>query len=90
VLPLLRSDSKENGAYLVATLGVYRSLAQRGEKGAVPEYMHRKAVEVSEKHEESFRMALEAEVKIAAGTDSGGPWYLPGQTLLLELEARCG
>ena len=77
---------KEKGIFLVPTLGVYHRLVERGEKGFVPEHMYRKATELVEEHARSFRMALEAGVKIAAGTDSGAAWYPAGEGLLYELE----
>ncbi len=77
---------KEKGLFLVPTLGVYHRLVERGEKGLVPDYMYRKALQVVERHARSFHMALEIGVKIAAGTDSGGYWYHMGESLLYELE----
>lgn len=77
---------KEKNIFLVPTLGVYHKLVERGEQGLVPEYMYHKALKVVDRHAQSFRMALEAGVKIAAGTDSGGYWYHMGESLLYELE----
>ena len=79
-------DMKEKGVFLVPTLGVYRRLVERGEMGEVPEYMYRKSLQVVERHAQSFRMALEAGVKIATGTDSGQIWFPLGQSLLTEME----
>jgi imidazolonepropionase-like amidohydrolase len=76
----------EKGLFLVPTLGVYRRLIERGEKGLVPEFMYTKALQVAERHAQSFHMALAAGVKIAAGTDSGADWYPGGDSLLFELE----
>ncbi len=73
------------GIFLVPTLGVYRVLVERGEKGLVPEHMYRKALQVVGQHTRSFKMALDAGVKIAAGTDSGQGWYPAGPSLLYEL-----
>lgn len=77
---------KDRGIFLVPTLGVYHKLVERGEKKLVPEFMYRKALQVVGRHANSFRMALAAGVKIAAGTDSGGYWYDMGESLLWELE----
>ena len=77
---------KEKGLFLVPTLSVYHKLVERGEKKQVPDFMYRKALQVVKQHAESFRMALGAGVKIAAGTDSGGYWYDMGESLLWELE----
>lgn len=79
-------EMREKGIFLTPTLGVYHRLVQRGEKGEVPEYMYRKALQVVEGHRKSFHMALEAGVKIVAGTDSGAAWYPSGESLLYELE----
>jgi imidazolonepropionase-like amidohydrolase len=79
-------EMKEKGIFLVPTLGVYHRLVERGEKGEVPDYMYRKALQVVDRHAQSFRMALAAGVKIAAGTDSGSYWYPMGESLLYELE----
>ena len=76
----------EKGSYLTPTLGVYRRLVERGEKGLVPDYMYRKSLAVVEQHAQSFKYALEAGVKIVAGTDSGQDWFPLGYSMLRELE----
>jgi len=77
---------KEKGIFLVPTLGVYRKIIERGEKKQVPEFLYQKALQVVQRHAQSFRMALAAGVKIAAGADSGSYWYDMGESLLWELE----
>ncbi len=79
-------EMKKRGTFLVPTLGVYQVLVKRGEQGLVPDFMYKKALQVVDKHAQSFRMALAAGVKIAAGTDSGAGWYPAGESLLFELE----
>ena len=76
----------EKKARLVPTLGVYRRLVDRGEKGLVPDYMYRKSLEVVERHTQSFHYALKAGIKIVAGTDSGQDWFPLGYSLMRELE----
>ena len=76
----------EAGTTLVPTLGVYRRLVDRGEKGLVPDYMYRKSLAVVEQHTQSFHNALKAGIPIAAGTDSGQDWFPLGFSLLRELE----
>lgn len=76
----------EKKACLVPTLGVYRRLVDRGEKGLVPDYMYRKSLEVVDRHTQSFHYALKAGIKIVAGTDSGQDWFPLGESLLRELE----
>jgi len=77
---------KTKGVFLIPTLGVYRNLVERGEKKQVPEFMYQRGLQVVKRHAESFRMALAAGLKIAAGTDSGADWYYMGESLLWELE----
>lgn len=76
----------QKGAYLVPTLGVYRRLVDRGEKGLVPDYMYKKSLAVVERHAQAFRYALAAGIRIAAGTDSGQDWFPLGSSLLREIE----
>ena len=67
---------KQRGTYLVATLMAPLWVIRRGEKdpAAVPPYALRKAREVLQAHQASFRMAVERGVTIAMGTDTGvGP-----------------
>jgi imidazolonepropionase-like amidohydrolase len=77
---------QERGIFLVPTLIAYRTLVERGKKGLVPDYMYQRALKAVERHVQSFRMALKAGVKIAAGTDSGQYWNPMGHTLLTEME----
>lgn len=76
----------EMNTTLVPTLGVYRRLVDRGEKGLVPDYMYNKSMAIVEQHAQSFRYALKAGVNIVAGTDSGQDWFPLGFSLLRELE----
>ena len=58
------------GAYLVPTLGAPRGVITAAEAGlAVPEESVRKARQVTADHEASFRLAVDAGVRIAMGTD---------------------
>jgi imidazolonepropionase-like amidohydrolase len=61
------------GAYLVPTLIAPLSVIEfsQGHPDLLPPMMAIKAVSVVEAHQKSFRMAVEAGVKIAMGTDSG-------------------
>ena len=76
----------EKGARLTPTLGVYRRLVERGEKGLVPDYMYKKSLAIVKRHAESFHYALEAGVTIVAGTDSGQDWFPLGYSMMRELE----
>ena len=62
----------ERGTYLVPTLIAPTGVLRAAEAGAqIPEASLIKAREVIEAHQDSFRRAVEAGVKIAMGTDTG-------------------
>jgi imidazolonepropionase-like amidohydrolase len=75
---------RESGTYLVPTMSVYRAMSERGPELGAPEYIRRKTAEVLEASREAFRLALEARVPVAAGTDCGAPGH-PHGTLPEEL-----
>ena len=75
---------RETGTYLVPTMSVYRAMSERGPELGAPEYIRRKTAEVLEASREAFRLALEAGVPVAAGTDCGAPGH-PHGTLPEEL-----
>jgi imidazolonepropionase-like amidohydrolase len=77
---------KQTNTPLVPTIGVYRRLVERGEKGLVPDYMYKKSLQIVDTHTKAFHHALDAGVRIIAGTDSGQDWFPAGQSLLGELE----
>ncbi len=62
------------GAYLVPTLTAPTCIVEHAEKGGQPEYVVRKAREVSEHMLKNIRRAFEAGVKIAGGSDAGTPF----------------
>jgi imidazolonepropionase-like amidohydrolase len=62
------------GAYLVPTLTAPTCILDHAEKGGQPEYVVRKAREVSEHMLRNIRRAFEAGVKIAGGSDAGTPF----------------
>lgn len=76
----------KKGTRLTPTLGVYRRLVERGEKGLVPDYMYKKSLAVVERHTQSFKYALKHGVRIVAGTDSGQDWFPLGYSMMRELE----
>jgi imidazolonepropionase-like amidohydrolase len=80
----------EHNAYLVPTLVAPTGVLRAAEGGAsIPENVLRKSAEVIEAHQDSFRRASEAGVRIAMGTDSGVTPH--GENLReLELMAACG
>jgi len=66
----------ENGAWLVATLVAPERILHGGE--GVPDYALQKSEEVGAVHRDSFRRAVDAGVRIAAGTDAGTPFNTHG------------
>lgn len=81
---------REQGTYLVPTMSVYAAMAEKGPSLGSPEYLTRKTAEVLEASGEAFRLALEAGVPVAAGTDCGAPGHLHGtlpEELRLMVEA---
>ena len=75
---------RASGTYLVPTMSVYRAMSEQGPELGAPEYIRRKTAEVLEASREAFRLALEAGVPVAAGTDCGAPGH-PHGTLPEEL-----
>jgi imidazolonepropionase-like amidohydrolase len=74
----------EHGAYLVPTLVAPLGVARAAEAGAsIPAHVLAKAAEVVEAHQDSFRRAAAAGVKVAMGTDAG---VVPHGTNLEELQ----
>ena len=62
----------EHGAYLVPTLVAPHGVTRAAEAGVpIPANVLAKAVEVIEAHQDSFRRAVQAGVRIAMGTDAG-------------------
>lgn len=75
---------RDQQAYLVPTMSVYAAMDERGPELGAPEYVQRKTKEVLTATQEALRTAMEAGVKIAAGTDCGAPGH-PHGTLQMEL-----
>jgi imidazolonepropionase-like amidohydrolase len=68
----------KHGTVLVPTLAAPYYIVQNAASGAIPPHAVRKATFCFEVHQESFRKAVKAGVKIAAGTDAGTPFNLHG------------
>jgi len=64
----------KQGTYLVPTLAAVYFIVSNAEGGNMPDYVVRKAKYCYDAHNESFRKAMKAGVKIAMGTDSGTPF----------------
>lgn len=76
----------KNGTYLVPTLSAPYAIVDRGKEFGLPEsYIDACRVSVFEPHMRSFRMAYDAGVKMAMGTDCGFP-PCPHGTNAIELE----
>lgn len=65
---------KRNGAYLVPTLTAPTCILEHSHEGTQPEFVTRKAAEVSEKMVENLGRAYRAGVKVAGGSDAGTPY----------------
>jgi imidazolonepropionase-like amidohydrolase len=67
---------REAGAYLVPTLTTYEMLAEEGAQYGVPEANIRKIKVARERSFEALKLAHQAGVKIASGSDLLGPMQL--------------
>jgi imidazolonepropionase-like amidohydrolase len=79
------ASMKRKGVFLVPTLAAPAAISAGGLAAGIPEFMVRKSDAVISHHVSSFQRAAKAEVRIAAGADSGTPLNLHG-SLLPELE----
>lgn len=81
----------EKGTYLVPTLVAPYFIVENGVEGGIPQYAVDKSEYVMKYHEESFRNAYKAGVKIAMGTDAGTPFNLHDKAPMeLKLMAKYG
>ncbi|MEW6399099.1 MAG: amidohydrolase family protein [Bacillota bacterium] len=79
------------GVFLVPTLSAVHHIVERGAEAGIPPYAVEKARRMQEDHFRSFRMALEAGVRIAMGTDAATPFNYHGDNALeLELMVKAG
>jgi imidazolonepropionase-like amidohydrolase len=82
-------EMRERGTFLVPTLVAPAMIARHGTSAGIPEYVVTKASAVLDVHQESFRKAVRAGVRIAMGTDAGTPFNRHGanaQELALMVE----
>jgi len=77
------------GTALVATLVAPHAIVEGGVAAGIPEFAVKKSAVVRARHLESFRMAMRAGVRIAAGTDAGTPLN-PHGSILPELTLMAG
>lgn len=76
----------ERDAVLVPTLSIMQRICTEGEEHGIPPWGIQKAHDAREAHFESTRLAYEADVTIAAGTDFIGPELVPHGENAMELE----
>jgi imidazolonepropionase-like amidohydrolase len=74
---------------LVATLVAPHAIVEGGIAAGIPEFAVKKSAAVRDRHLESFRLAMRAGVRIAAGTDAGTPLN-PHGTIVPELMLMAG
>ena len=77
------------GTVLVATLIAPHAIVEGGIAAGIPEFAVKKSASVRDRHLESFRLAMRAGVRIAAGTDAGTPLN-PHGTIVPELMLMAG
>ena len=63
---------RESGAILVPTRLIIEEFLVHGPAAGLPDYAHRKLLEVGDKHAAAIALAHECGVRIALGTDIGG------------------
>lgn len=80
------ADMAERGVFLIPTLWLYTRLVEEGEQGRMPQWKYERAKGVVPLHARSFQIAMEAGVKIAAGSDAGSSYTPLGESLFHELE----
>jgi imidazolonepropionase-like amidohydrolase len=80
-------EMRERGIFLVPTLSVYRAMADNADRLELPDYIREKTGQVLNASVSAFRLALQHDVPIAAGTDAGSPGHPHYGALAAELEA---
>jgi imidazolonepropionase-like amidohydrolase len=71
----------ERSVPLIPTISALYFIETRGVEAGIPRYAVEKTLKVKPHHLESIRMAKEAGVPVAAGTDAGTPFNLHGENL---------
>lgn len=78
----------EHDAVLVPTLSIYRTLWERGPAKGLASHVVDKAREINGVHMENVARAVSTGVRLAFGTDSGGPYQPVGGPGIIETELR--
>jgi imidazolonepropionase-like amidohydrolase len=82
---------RERGTFLVATLVAPDGISRHGIAAGIPAFAVEKSDRIRATHQESFKRALSAGVRIAMGTDAGTPFnYHGGAARELALMVECG
>lgn len=76
----------KEGTYMVPTLAAVSNIIHNGEAAGISKFIVDKAKLVSKSHYNSLKMAYQAGVKIAMGTDCGTPFNIHGVSASLEME----
>ena len=76
----------DQGTYLVPTISSYANFVEEGRRHGEAEQRVADAAYVVERHRAGLKLAIEAKLKIAAGTDSGFQYLGHGAALKQELE----
>ncbi|ACB86265.1 metal-dependent hydrolase family protein [Natranaerobius thermophilus] len=79
------TNMQDRNIFMVPTLAVMKRMADIGVGGGLPEYAAEKAKRVVKIHKETFKTAVDLNVKIAVGTDLFAP-YLPVEQYFTELK----
>ena len=72
-------EMAERGTFLVPTLSAPANIIARGEEAGIPAEFVDKTRRLFDEHVAGFRLAAEAGVKIAMGTDAGTPFNFHGE-----------
>ena len=81
----------DRGTFLVPTIIAGQRIVDHGTAGGIAPHVVRKGEQIGEWHRSSVRMAHEAGVKIAFGTDCGTPFNRPGENAVeLGFMVECG
>ncbi len=72
---------RDKGVWLVPTLTATRRIVEAQTDAGIPAFAVRKAEDALQGHLQSFRMALDAGVRVAMGTDAGTPFNSHGDNL---------
>jgi len=82
---------RTHDTFLVATLTAPYWIVEKGVENGIPEFAVKKSEQIIKSHCESFKLALDNNIKIAMGTDAGTPFNEHGKnTYELKLMVEAG